>query len=50
MIDGKPVVDSFFDKVMVMAEDVELRDNRLSLLENILYPFKNLLDFSRISE
>ena len=50
LIDGKPVVDSFFDKVMVMAEDVELRDNRLSLLENILYPFKNLLDFSRISE
>jgi glycyl-tRNA synthetase beta chain len=50
LIDGKPVVDRFFDKVMVMAEDLGSRDNRLSLLENILYPFKNLLDFSRISE
>ncbi len=50
LIEGKPVVDKFFDNVLVMTEDSKLRDNRLSLIENILDPFKNLLDFSRISE
>ena len=50
LIKGKSLIDSFFDKVMVMAEDKALRDNRLALLEGILQPFKNLLDFSKISE
>lgn len=50
LIESKRVVDDFFDKVMVMADDIPLRDNRLALLEKILNPFKNLLDFSRISE
>lgn len=50
LIEGKPVIDNFFDDVMVMTDDRGLRDNRLSLLENILTPFKNLLDFSKIAE
>ncbi|MCX7680109.1 MAG: glycine--tRNA ligase subunit beta [Spirochaetes bacterium] len=50
LITGKPIIDKFFDKVMVMADDIKLRDNRLALLENILHPFKNLMDFSKISE
>lgn len=50
LIAGKPVIDEFFDKVMVMAEEVKVRDNRLALLERILEPFKNLMDFSKISE
>jgi len=28
-------VDAFFDKVMVMAEDTALRDNRLALLKQV---------------
>jgi glycyl-tRNA synthetase beta subunit len=50
LIGGKPIIDTFFDTVMVMAEDVKIRDNRLALLELILVPFKRLLDFSKISE
>ncbi len=50
LIGGKTIIDAFFDKVMVMAEDRAVRDNRLALLEGILRPFNNLLDFSKISE
>ncbi len=50
LIEGKAAVDSFFDNVMVMVNDIPVRDNRLALLDKILLPFKNLLDFSKISE
>ncbi|HPB83951.1 MAG TPA: glycine--tRNA ligase subunit beta, partial [Spirochaetota bacterium] len=50
LIGGKGDIDNFFDEVMVMADDVKVRDNRLALLESILAPFRNLLDFSLISE
>jgi glycyl-tRNA synthetase beta chain len=50
LIGAKPVIDLFFDKIMVMAEDVKLRDNRLALLESVIKPFSALLDFSKISE
>lgn len=33
----RPAVDSFFDKVMVMVEDDELRTNRLSMLKAITF-------------
>ena len=44
----KPAVDSFFDEVMVMVEDVSLRKNRLCLLQQISGLFSELADFSRI--
>lgn len=50
LIEGKSIIDEFFDKVMVMAEDKAVRDNRLAMLQGILDPFKKLLDFSKISE
>ncbi len=50
LIEGKGIVDAFFDKVMVMAEDMELRDTRLALLDSILDPFRTFMDFSKISE
>ena len=50
LIEGKSVVDYFFDKVMVMVDDTRLRDNRLGLLDSILENFNNLIDFSEISE
>jgi len=42
-------VDTFFDRVMVMAEDERLRRNRLSLLARISGTFLQMADFSRIT-
>ncbi len=50
LIEGKPVIDAFFDAVMVMVEDVRVRDNRLAMLESILSHFTGLLNFFKISE
>lgn len=41
-------VDSFFDKVMVMAEDEKVRTNRLALLTRISRLFGGVADFGRI--
>ncbi|MBM4782030.1 MAG: glycine--tRNA ligase subunit beta [Archangiaceae bacterium] len=43
-----PFVDTFFDKVMVMAEDKALRENRVRLLMEIGGLFGTVADFSRI--
>ena len=43
-----PTVDAFFDKVMVMVEDDELRANRLALLQTMLKEFSTIADFSEI--
>jgi glycyl-tRNA synthetase beta chain len=44
----KPAVDTFFDKVMVMAEDKDLRENRIRLLTEIGALFNQVADFSKI--
>ncbi|QDE68182.1 glycine--tRNA ligase subunit beta [Myxococcus xanthus] len=44
----KPAVDTFFDKVMVMAEDKALRENRIRLLVEIGALFNQVADFSKI--
>ncbi|MBO0911969.1 MAG: glycine--tRNA ligase subunit beta [Acidobacteria bacterium] len=44
----RPAVDAFFDKVMVMVEDEELRANRLALLKTLLREFSTIADFSEI--
>jgi glycyl-tRNA synthetase beta chain len=41
-------VDVFFDKVMVMVEDENLRANRLALLRTLLREFSTIADFSEI--
>lgn len=41
-------VDRFFDKVMVMVEDEEVRSNRLALLRTLLKEFSTIADFSEI--
>ena len=48
--EAKQYIDNFFDKVMVMDNRVEVRDNRLSILEGILGNFRDLIDFSKISD
>ena len=42
-------VDRFFDAVMVMAEDKDVRRNRLALLGQIAALFGKLADFSKLS-
>jgi len=44
----KPAVDTFFDKVTVMAEDKELRENRVRFLTEIGALFNEVADFSKI--
>jgi glycyl-tRNA synthetase beta chain len=42
-------VDAFFDRVMVMADDERVRDNRFALLTGISRLFGSIADFSRLS-
>jgi len=42
-------VDDFFDKVMVMADDEKVRQNRLTLLTAIARLFSGIADFGRLS-
>jgi glycyl-tRNA synthetase beta chain len=44
----RPDVDRFFDSVMVMAEDNEIRTNRLSLLVRLRALFLQVADLSRL--
>jgi glycyl-tRNA synthetase beta chain len=45
---ARHLVDSFFDKVMVMVENEKVRANRLALLETLLKEFSTIADFSEI--
>jgi glycyl-tRNA synthetase beta chain len=44
----RPAVDAFFDKVMVMVEDENLRAQRLGLLQTLVNEFSSIADFSEI--
>lgn len=44
----RPYVDLFFDKVMVMVEDADVRRNRLALIASVLGSFSSIADFSEI--
>ena len=44
----RPAIDTFFDKVMVMVEDEELRAHRLGLLQTLVNEFSSMADFSEI--
>jgi len=44
----RPVVDTFFDKVLVNAKDPQVRVNRLTLLSDLLTEFSTIADFSEI--
>ena len=43
-------VDAFFDQVMVMAEDQQLRDNRLALLNSLSRLFLQVADISLLQK
>jgi glycyl-tRNA synthetase beta chain len=44
----RPAIDRFFDKVMVMVDDDNLRANRLALLQTLVKEFSTIADFSEI--
>jgi glycyl-tRNA synthetase beta chain len=44
----RPHVDGFFDTVMVMAPEAEIRKNRLALIASVLSGFSKIADFSEI--
>jgi glycyl-tRNA synthetase beta chain len=44
----RPHVDAFFDTVMVMAPEPEIRKNRLALIASVLNEFSKIADFSEI--
>jgi len=46
----RPTVDRFFDKVLVMAEDRALRENRLRLLKKLDELFSGIAHFAEIAE
>ena len=49
-IDMKPVVDNFFDKVLVMDENENIRNNRIALLQKIDDLLLQIADFSILTE
>jgi len=44
----RKVVDAFFDTVMVMDKDLDVKNNRLALLAGITGLFSQIADFSRL--
>ena len=44
----RPVVDSFFDKVMVLDPDAAIRGAHLGLIDGVLRGFSGIADFSEI--
>jgi len=50
MTEAKPLIDAFFDRVLVMDKRTDVRDNRLAVIEGILENFRSLIDFSKIAD
>jgi len=46
---AKPVVDRFFDDVMVMADDPDIRANRLALLRGVAATMNRVADLSKLA-
>jgi len=49
-IDMKPVVDNFFEKVLVMDKDEEIKNNRIGLLQKLNELLLQIADFSILTE
>jgi glycyl-tRNA synthetase beta chain len=41
-----PLINTFFEKVLIIAEDTKIRQNRLYLLSLVLNLYKKIADFS----
>ena len=49
LLESKEVIDTFFDKVMVNVDDVELKQTRLKLLNRVRSLFLSVADISYLS-
>ncbi|UCH94766.1 MAG: glycine--tRNA ligase subunit beta [Candidatus Aminicenantes bacterium] len=49
-LEMKPVIDNFFDNVLVMAEDQKLRENRIALVQQLDQLLSQIADFSLVVE
>jgi glycyl-tRNA synthetase beta chain len=45
----RPILDRFFDEVMVMVDDEQIRANRLAILKKLYTSFSTIADFSEIA-
>ncbi len=50
LYDLESPINTFFDKVLVMDQDLQIRNNRLALLQKVKFLFDSLGDFSKILE
>ena len=50
MANLRPAVDAFFDAVMVMVEDPDIRRARLALLGEVVALMEGIADLSKIVE
>jgi glycyl-tRNA synthetase beta chain len=48
MAGGRPVIDQFFEKIMVMHQDLSVRKRRLLLLGSLFATFSRVADISEI--
>jgi glycyl-tRNA synthetase beta subunit len=48
LLQMRPVIDKFFDDILVMCEDKQLRENRMALVSIINRLFLQFADFSQI--
>jgi glycyl-tRNA synthetase beta chain len=48
MVTLGPEIDNFFDEVMVMVEDTEIRNNRIALLQEMNELYRKIADFSAL--
>ncbi|PWB48568.1 MAG: glycine--tRNA ligase subunit beta [Candidatus Methylomirabilota bacterium] len=45
----RPIVDMFFEEVLVMADDRDLQDNRLAILKEVADLFCGIANFSKVT-
>ena len=50
IIEMKPIIDNFFDKVLVMAEDEKVKQNRIALIQGLENILSEIADFSLLVE
>ena len=48
LADAKPVTDNFFDNVIVNDENLDIKKNRLELLQMFCTTYNNFIDFSKV--
>ena len=48
LAEAKPTTDNFFDNVIVNDENLDIKKNRLELLQMFCKTYNNFIDFSKV--